>query len=216
MYLDAAGNNLKPITGSTYEVGLKGELFNGRANTSFALYKVKQKNRRVEDIASGASCRDDYYCYKDDGRVSSQGFDAEISGELARGWNLFAGYTYNQNTYERDINNQGLDFNTYTPRHLLRIWTTYQFPGDLSAFTVGGGVDAQSDSYRKIGAVNITAPGRAVWSSYVRYQINKQWQASVNFNNMFDKTYYTSIGNMVNSSHYGDPRNVMLTLRGNF
>lgn len=216
MYLDAAGNNLKPITGSTYEVGLKGELFNGHANTSFALYQVKQKNRRVEDIASGPSCRDDYYCYTADGQVRSQGFDAEISGELARGWNLFAGYTYNQNTYKRDINSQGLDFNTYTPRHLLRVWTTYQLPGELSAFTVGGGVDAQSDSYRKIGAVNITAPGRAVWSSYVRYQINKQWQATVNFNNMFDKHYYTSIGNLVNSSHYGDPRNVMLTLRGSF
>lgn len=55
-----------------------------------------------------------------------------------------------------------------------------------------------------------------MWSSYVRYQINRQWQASLNFNNMFDKRYYTSIGNLVNSSHYGDPRNVMLTLRGTF
>ncbi|WKL18590.1 TonB-dependent receptor [Comamonas testosteroni] len=60
------------------------------------------------------------------------------------------------------------------------------------------------------------APGRAVWSSYVRYQINRQWQVSLNFNNMFNKRYYTSIGNLVNSSHYGDPRNVMLTLRGTF
>lgn len=214
--LDAAGQNLKPIQGATYEIGLKGELFGGRANTSFALYRVDQKNRATEDLASGANCRDGYYCYTDGGRVRSQGFDAEISGELARGWNLFAGYTFNRNTYERDINNQGQDFNTYTPKHMLRAWTTYQLPGAWSAFTLGGGVNAQSASYRKVGTVSIQAPGRAVWSSYVRYQINKQWQASLNFNNMFDKRYYTSIGNLVNSSHYGDPRNVMLTLRGNF
>lgn len=214
--LNAAGQNLKPIVGSTYELGLKGEILNGRANTSFALYRVDQKNRATEDLASGANCRDGYYCYTDEGRVRSQGFDAEISGELARGWNLFAGYTFNRNTYERDINNQGLDFNTYTPKHMLRAWTTYQLPGAWSAITIGGGVNAQSASYRKIGAVKLEAPGRAVWSSYVRYQLNKQWQASLNFNNMFDKHYYTSIGNLVNSSHYGDPRNVMLTLRGTF
>lgn len=214
--LNAAGQNLKPIEGATYEIGVKGEVFGGRANTSLALYRVDQKNRATEDLTSSATCRDNYYCYTDGGQVRSQGVDAEISGELARGWNLFAGYTFNRNTYERDTYNQGLDFNTYTPKHLLRVWTTYRLPGAWSAFTVGGGVHAQSASYRKVGTVSIQSPGRAVWSSYVRYQINPQWQASLNFNNMFDKHYYTSIGNLVNSSHYGDPRNVMVTLRGSF
>lgn len=214
--LNAAGQNLKPIQGATYEIGLKGELFNGRANTSLALYRVDQKNRATEDVASGPNCRDGYYCYTDAGRARSQGFDAEISGELLRGWNLFAGYTFNRNTYERDVNNQGQDFNTYTPKHMLRTWTTYQLPGAWNAWTIGGGVDAQSTAYRKVGTFRITTSGRAVWSSYVRYQINPQWQASLNFNNMFDKQYYTTAGNLVNSSHYGDPRNVMLTLRGNF
>lgn len=62
--------------------------------------------------------------------------------------------------------------------------------------------------------MDITAPGRAVRSSYARNQINTQWQASLNFNNMFDKRYDTSIGDLANSSHYGNPRNVMLKLRG--
>lgn len=49
-----------------------------------------------------------------------------FSGELSCGWNLFAGYTFNCNTCERDINHQGLDFNTYTPKHILRLWPTYR------------------------------------------------------------------------------------------
>lgn len=127
-----------------------------------------------------------------------------------------AGYTFNRNTYERDINNQGLDFNTYTPKHILRLWTTYRLPGAWSAVTLGGGANTQSACHHKIGTVDITAPGRAVRSGYVRYQINRQWQASLNFSNMFDKRCYTSIGNLVNRCHYGNPRNVMLKLRGSF
>ncbi|BDR11777.1 hypothetical protein CTR2_R51150 [Comamonas thiooxydans] len=32
----------------------------------------------------------------------------------------------------------------------------------------------------------------------------------------FDKRCCSLIGNLVNDSHYGDPRNVMLKLRGSF
>ncbi|MCK9898101.1 hypothetical protein MXD60_26545, partial [Frankia sp. AgB32] len=78
-------------------------------------------------------------------------------------------YTYNSNKYAQDLNNQGKSFNTYTPRHLLRVWTTYQLPGEWNAFTIGGGVNAQSSNYRQVGAVAVHAPGRAVWSSHVRY-----------------------------------------------
>jgi outer membrane receptor for ferric coprogen and ferric-rhodotorulic acid len=211
--LDAAGQNLKPIQGATYEIGLKGELFGGRANTSFALYRVDQKNRATEDLASGANCRDGYYCYTDDGRVRSQGFDAEISGELAAAGTCLPATPSTATPTSATSTTRD---RTSTPTRP----STCCVPGPPTSCPAhgvpspGGGVNAQSASYRKVGTVSIQAPGRAVWSSYVRYQINKQWQASLNFNNMFDKRYYTSIGNLVNSSHYGDPRNVMLTLRG--
>ncbi|CAB5691297.1 Fe(III)-pyochelin receptor [Delftia tsuruhatensis] len=214
--LDEAGRNLKPITGDTYEIGIKGELMDKRVNTSLALYRVNQNHRAQEDLSTSPTCRDGYYCYTDTGKVRSQGLDAEISGELTRGWKLFAGYTYNSNKYAQDISSEGKSFNTYTPRHLLRVWSTYRLPGTWSDFTIGGGVNAQSSNYRQVGVVAVTVPGRAVWNSHVRYRINRQWEASLNFNNMFDKTYYVSVGNLLNSSHYGEPRNVMLTLRGSF
>ncbi len=59
-------------------------------------------------------------------------------------------------------------------------------------------------------------PGRVVLNSHARYRINRQWEASLNFNSMFDKTCCVCVGNLLNSSHHGDPRNVMLTLRGSF
>ena len=50
----------------------------------------------------------------------------------------------------------------------------------------------------------------------IKYQINPRWSATVNFNNMFDKRYYSTLSSFVNANYYGDPRNVMLTLRGSF
>jgi len=211
-----SGEALKPLVGANYEVGVKGALFDGRVNTSVALFRVEQENRAQEDFSTSPTCRSDYYCYTDTGKVRSQGLDAEVSGELAKRWNIFAGYTFNRTKYLEDVNSGGLAFNSFTPKHMLRLWTTYQPDGALRDFTVGGGVNTQSMSYRTIGAQSAVVSGRAVWNSMVKYQINPRWSATLNFNNMFDKRYYSTLSSFVNASYYGDPRNVMLTLRGSF
>lgn len=211
-----SGESLKPLVGANYEVGVKGALLDGRLNTSVALFRVVQENRAQEDFSTSPTCRSDYYCYIDTGKVRSQGLDAEASGELAKRWNLFAGYTFNRTKYLEDVNSGGLAFNSFTPKHMLRLWTTYQFDGALRDFTVGGGANTQSMSYRTIGAQSAVVSGRAVWSSMVKYQINPRWSATLNFNNMFDKRYYSTLSSFVNANYYGDPRNVMLTLRGSF
>lgn len=211
-----SGEALKPLVGANYEVGVKGALFDGRVNTSVALFRVVQENRAQEDFSTSPTCRSDYYCYTDTGKVRSQGLDAEVSGELAKRWNVFAGYTFNRTRYLEDVNSGGLAFNSFTPKHMLRLWTTYQPDGALRDFTVGGGVNSQSMSYRTIGTQSAVVSGRAVWNSMVKYQINPRWSATLNFNNMFDKRYYSTLSSFVNASYYGDPRNVMLTLRGSF
>ncbi|MFU2024508.1 TonB-dependent siderophore receptor [Bordetella avium] len=214
--VNASGQALKPIVGESYELGIKGELLDGRVNTAFALFRIDQSHRAQVDFNSSPTCAADYYCYTDAGKVRSQGFDAEISGELTRGWNLYAGYTFNTTKYLKDQNSQGQAFAWYTPKHIFHLWTTYQLPGDWSAFTIGGGVNVQSGQSRQIGATTVQASGRAIWNAYSKYQINPNWAATVNLNNLLNKRYYSAVGNLVNGIHYGDPRNVMLTLRGTF
>lgn len=48
-----------------------------------------------------------------------------------------------------------------------------------------------------------------------RYQLTENLSATVNLNNVFDKSYYTNIG-FYESAYYGDPRNVMVTTRWDF
>ncbi len=216
---DTAGQFLKPIKGSNYEAGVKGEFLDGKLNTAFALFRIDQVNRaQYIDGCDGSNC------YVSSGKVRSQGLDAEISGEVARGLQLFAGYTYTSNKYRsnpEDDTQVGLAANTYTPRHLLRVALDYRLPGDLNAWNVGAGANIQSENFHSNyggtgGVDRITQPGYAVWNARLGYQINKQWSAALNINNLFDKRYFSTIGWLYADNHFGEPRSATVTLRGKF
>ncbi len=211
----AAGAVLDPIKGKNYEAGLKGELMDGRLNASFAVFRIDQNNRAEQDMVN--PCSVGSYCYVSSGRVRSQGIDAEISGEIARGWQIFGGYTLNSFRYLNNTSNAGVAFaSTYTPKHILRLWTDYRLPGALNAWTVGGGVNFQTESSRTTGSIKVAQPSYAVWTARVSYQIDRNWSLALNVSNLFDKTYYQTVGAPGWGNFYGEPRNTTLTLRGRF
>ena len=212
------GTPLDPITGRNYEVGMKGELFEGKLNAALALYRIERNGQAVLDPdyattpgIDGSSC-----CYLSTGRIVSQGVDAEISGEVLPRLQAFAGYTFNDNE-NKDGNAR---YSTVTPRHLFKLWTMYQLPGNLAQWKLGGGTHIQSASYvtGTIGGTpyNFTQSGYAVWNARAEYALNKTWTASLNINNLFDKTYYQTVGYATYYNWYGEPRNATLAIRGKF
>lgn len=213
--VDASGQILDPILGKNYEAGIKGELLDGRVNASLALFRVDQKNRAQQDLVSACTVGD--ICYLSSGKVRSQGVDAEISGEVAPGWQLFAGYTFNTLKFLDDTEVSSTNFGrTVTPKHILRLWSDYRLPGAWSAWTLGGGVNYQTGSYTETRSVRVSQAPYAVWNARIGYKINKNWSAALNVNNLFDKTYYQTIGAPGWGSFYGEPRNATLTVRGTF
>ena len=62
----------------------------------------------------------------------------------------------------------------------------------------------------------LTQAGYAVWGASVQYRINRNWSAALNVHNLFDKTYYKTVGTSGSGNWYGEPRSVLLTLRGAF
>ncbi|TLP56041.1 MULTISPECIES: TonB-dependent siderophore receptor [Pseudomonas] len=230
-YLTAGETQLKPIEGKTYEFGVKSAFYDGRLNFSSAVYYTKRENEAV--LVEYADTATNNCCYVAGGEVVSRGWDTEISGELAEGWQVSAGYTYNINKQRTaaDASNTGLPLSSQTPKHLFKFFTTYQLPGELERWKVGLGANIQSRN-----AVNGTVrtrlsdgtlspgtspysyvqPGYAVWNSLIEYRINENWTAALNGNNLFDKKYYQTIGSSVRGNWYGEPRNYMLSLRATF
>ncbi|HEX8544520.1 MAG TPA: TonB-dependent siderophore receptor [Pseudomonas sp.] len=208
---DTGGSMLKPVIGSNYEIGLKGELLDGRINTSLAVFRYDQENRPVNDLASGFAC-DGWYCSTSSGKVRSQGIDAEISGEVLTGLQLFAGYTYNTTKYLEDPDNEGKVFSNWTPKHMLRVWSNYQFSGDWSRVSTGLGFTTQSHTLGYEHTFDV--PGYTVWNARLGYQLTKEIGLALNANNLFDKHYYTAGYDQLNgNNNFGDPRNMMFSVK---
>lgn len=214
----SSGRPLDPAIGTNVEAGIKGEFYGGKLNTSLAVFRIKQDNMALTDPAFITGCPGSPTgggCFINAGKVKSQGFEAEINGELSPGWQVSAGYTFNDAEYLRASGSNAAGdrlSSDHNPRQLLRSWTSYRLPGSWENLTVGGGFTLQSETSYIDAGVERKQSGYSVWNAYASYKLDKQWTAALNVNNLFDRHYYTSPG----ASMYGEPQSLMLTLRGIF
>ncbi|MBC3955566.1 TonB-dependent siderophore receptor [Pseudomonas triticifolii] len=213
-YQSAAGKFLDPAIGASHETGIKGELFDKRLNVSMAVFYVKQKDVAVEDDANSGNCpTNDSYgtCYLNGDIRRSKGFELEASGELLPGLQTLAGYTFNVTR-----GSDGQAISAETPRHLFRLTSHYTLPGAWHRLTLGAGVSAQSGYSETESTQVIKNPGRAIWDARAAWKIDDHWSIALNGNNLLDRTYYKATGDIDRGNYYGDPRNYVLTLRGDF
>lgn len=211
-YRDRNGAWLDPVTGDAYEVGLKGEFFDGRLNASVAAFRIEQDKLGQEDAGHLVPGTDNPAYYSTDG-ATSKGVELEVSGELASGWNAFF-FATRYSAKDADDN----DVNTYLPRTMVRLFTTYQLPGQWQKLTVGGGANWQNRIYYDNVGPNgerQEQSGYLLASLMARYQISPELSAQVNVNNLFDKEYQTAV-NWYGQGIWGAPRNVQASLSYKF
>ncbi|MCD7098227.1 TonB-dependent receptor [Stenotrophomonas sp. MMGLT7] len=243
-YFGRDGRMVDPITGSNFEAGVKWAGRGGQINASLALYRIEQKNWAYLD--GSYSNPDDYYqvdsnhycCYTTDTDIQriSRGIDAEVSGEILPGWQISASYTLNENEENGTLSySQGLPLQSRLPKHLFKLWSSYQFQGGawLSRLSLGGGVNAQSRGYytgtaclafNQISGVcsggyagyEFSQGSYAVVSARAAWRIDHRWQVALNVNNLLDRSYWQTVANTYSGNYYGEPRSYTLSLRGQF
>ncbi|MBL8271061.1 TonB-dependent siderophore receptor [Steroidobacter sp.] len=230
------GKPLDPITGGGFEAGVKGEVF-GVLNASAAVYRVEREGQGIRNPlypntpgTGGASC-----CFLGNANVTTQGFDAELSGTVLPGWQVYAGYGYFTNEYE-GLRTTVLGDGTLgwpsgvayalnrVPKHMFKMWTTWQLPDRLSRWTVNAGVTAQTASY--IDTVVLNSSGDetafravqdsyALWNASIQYRLGDTWTIGLYGDNLLDERYYQVLGSESDNT-YGRPRSFVVSVRGHW
>lgn len=213
---DIRGQQLDPVVGESAEIGLKGEYFDGRLNASAAVFRIKQDNLgQNTGVLIDPSNPLAGFAYAAGEGATSEGFEVEVSGELATHWNATAGYTQ-----FRVEDADGEDINTLYPTQLLRLFTTYRLPGALNKLTIGGGINWQDSIYTY--AINpagnpekIEQDAYALVNLMARYEVTDNLTAQLNVNNLTDEKYY-DLFDAFDALTYGAPRSVTATAKYRF
>ncbi len=222
MSKDAERKLLDPVQGNSYEAGIKAEYFGGRLNASFAVFRIEQDN--LAEYVSGVDSESVYRAVQ--GAVT-KGFELELAGEVRDGWNLSAGYSYNHTRDARGDYVYGAILQTTAPQQMVRLFSTYRLSGALEKLTIGAGVNWQSEFFGNVlqpdpnDPINGGQPSKITQHSYAvvdamaRYRFNDHLSTTLNVKNLFDRTYYTGLGNF-GTGFYGEPRSLQLTTRWDF
>lgn len=181
--LAAVTQNLEPERNESFEVGAKGELFDGKLLLTGALFQITKKNAR-EQVTPGV--------YDLVGKLRSRGAELAVTGNLGEKIQLFGGYTYTDAKLLDSVNaaNEGKPF-ANIPKHSASLLATYALSDHVQ---VGGQVYYQSKIF---GGSQVA--GTAFVPSYTRFDAVArfkplEWlEARLNVLNLTNETYYDAI-----------------------
>ena len=208
-YRTSAGQYLKPVTGRSYETGLKSDWLNGRLTATLAVFRIEQENAGQEEngVFVNNSSEQAYIATK--GAVS-KGVEFELNGAVTDNLEMTFGATRYVAT---DSSGR---FNPEEPQTSFKLFARYNVP-QLPALTVGGGFNWQNRIFDDVSGadgntVRVYQSSYPLASLFARYQVTRQVSVQANVNNLFDRSYYSYLNNYV----YGAPRNFSVSLSYQF
>src|SRR5690606_3448433 len=161
------GEDLAPLgsaVGKSYEVGVKGEFFDGGLLGTLSLFRAEPDND-----------------------AESEGFELEVSGRIGERVHLFGGYT------QLDIEDpQGVDARTFVPRKTFKLGTRFN-PAIAPKLELGGALRWSSGMYLDTPLGRIRQPSFNVLSAYARYAVSDRLELALNVDNLTDEKYLTSL-----------------------
>jgi len=194
---DATGRTLDPELGTANEIGAKWQSPNGRLGASLAMFEIHKRHMTKYDV-NGT------YLEPLPGTVRNKGIEAELAGWVARGWRVAASYAY------LDADEKITQF----AKHSGSIFVVHerQLSGD-SLLGLGGGFTHVGERSGDTGEPNL--PGYTVAKLTAYLSLSQQTRLSLDIDNLFDRTYYSSAYNRVWVTP-GSPRTLTAGLQYKF
>lgn len=196
--------NPAPETGEQVEVGTRIDIL-PTLTLSGAAFRITRENVAGNDpVNTGFSVIT--------GQQRSQGFEADLAGEILPGWSVIGGVGFLDARISRDavfpVGNRLVG----VPSFSGSLWTTYEFrEGWLHGLGIGAGVSYVG---QRFGDLNNTY----TVGSYARvdaaawYDFDERWRLSVNLRNLTDARYIEQPFNQFNNAP-GAPFSVLAAIR---
>ncbi len=208
--LSTDGRQLKPQTGTQFEVGDRVSIFNNRLTLSAAVYHMIEKNVAVAQ-ANGV--------IDQAGEQHSKGIEAELRARVSRRLTFFANYGFTNAAYDEFVSQDGNGsfvelrgrVPSFVARNTGRLWMTYDLPKGLGV-SLGG----RYLSKRPTDQFNyVFMGGFTVWDTALSYRRRKV-EYNVLVNNVFDKTRYFVAAINHTQLYPGPPINISGAIRFRF
>ena len=179
---------LDPEHADQLEVGTKFNLLNGRITATLSYYDIQVKDRalRIDVDANN-------YYYTQDGTQESKGFEASFVANPVDGFNIVAGYSYNDSELtEGAADFVGLRPESAGPQNLANLWASYQLTsGKLEGLGLGFGGNYASENKifnRNLGGT-FTLPEYTIVNASVFYG-TPNFRISLKLDNIANKEYF--------------------------
>lgn len=182
-------------TGKSGELGAKYDSADGKISSTVAIYKISKKNVLTPDP------RDPNNASIAAGAVESKGLEFDLGGEIAAGLRLSAAYAFTDAKVTQDnaaatgVSLVGRQLPN-VPKHSANLLLVQSFQLGGNGATAGVGlnyVGAREGSVAPVNPVDLfTLPAYTTVKLIGSYAIGKAWKVSLDVDNVFDKTFYSS------------------------
>src|SRR5690606_16786499 len=146
--VDVNDQSLEPSIIDQYEVGVKNDFFNGAVSANVTLYQIVNSNlsQTALYLADGITPNNNSNIKELTGETTSKGIEVDIMTKPFHGFNVVAGYSYNDMRYT-GVNGNNVNGNKegdrlrYNPAHTANASVFYNFNKDskLKGFYIGAG-----------------------------------------------------------------------------
>ncbi|WP_025732123.1 ferric-rhodotorulic acid/ferric-coprogen receptor FhuE [Carnimonas nigrificans] len=202
-YRNVTGQTLDPITGKSYEAGLKGSWNDDQLTATLSVFRIEQNNAAQQDGQEKVNGGDEQ-AYRAVKGVTSKGVDMELNGAITQNFNLTAGLTrFIASTAD------GQGYNTFLPRTEFKLFGSYRLP-QWDKLTLGGGLNWHNRTYYDAPGARAKQGSVSVVNLLARYQVTSDFELQANLNNALDEKYYSYMNSY---GVYGAPRNLSVTAR---
>ncbi len=176
---------IDPERTTTVEIGTKWELMNKRLNLTGAVFRTEKMNARTPGLPGEPST-------VLSGIQRVDGLELGLGGNLLRGWDIFANYTFLKTEIVKSNapNETGKEIQQ-TPDHSFNIWSTYLIP--IVRLQVGAGMQYVG---RRFGNNTNTrqVPAYHLFDAMASYPVARNVNLQLNVTNVADAVYFDSLG----------------------